>query len=94
MLSLVCAAVFVISQMHGSNFLTRMIKIVITVLPIPFVVLLELWNPHPSPGAFVCVLIGCYYIGLIIIMVVLMLIKYMIGTIVKKKNDFYLHKKK
>ena len=90
-LSLVCAAVFAISQMHGLNFLTRMIKIVITVLLISFAILFDfIWYQ----GELVVFITGYYYIGLIVIMVVLMLIKYMIGTIIKKKNDFYLHMKK
>ena len=88
-LSLVCAAVFAISQMHGLHFLTRMIKIVITVLLISFAILLELWNPHTniSPGVIVCILTGYYYIGLIVIMVVLTVIN-MIGhgTFIKKKE--------
>ena len=89
--SLVFAVVFAISQMHGLNFLTRMIKIVITVLLISFAILFDfIWYQ----GELVVFITGYYYIGLIVIMVVLMLIKYMIGTIIKKKNDFYLHMKK
>ena len=82
--------------MHGLSFLTRTIKMVITVLLISHVIIVfELWNPLPNaePRTALCFFIGYYYIGLIVIMVVLMVIKYMIKTIIKKKNDFYLHKK-
>ena len=96
LLSLTYAVVFAISQMHGLSFLTRTIKMVITVLLISHVIIVfELWIPLPNaePRTALCFFIGYYYIGLIVIMVVLMVIKCMIKTIIKKKNDFFLHKK-
>ena len=91
--SLTCAAVFAISQIHGliSGRLTRLGKIVITVLPISFAFLLKLWNPHDKFGTGVITLelTVFYYIGLIVIIVVLMLIKCMIGTIIKMISYMY-----
>ena len=98
--SLIFAAVFVISQMHGLNFLTRMMKIVIMILLMSLTILLDLCiDPIVrTADGFTMVLFvatSYYYIVLIVIMVVLMLCKHIIGTIIKKENDdFYFHKKK
>ena len=93
LLSLICAALFAISQMHGLDFLTRTKKITVLLISL---ILFKLWNPLPysSPGAVLCIATVYYYIGLIVIMVVLMVIKYMIRKFIKKKKDSYIHKKK
>ena len=92
--SLFCVAVFAISQMHGLNFLTRMMKIVITVLVIFLGILLHLPDADPVP---IFVLVIGYYVVLILIMSVLNWLACIevIGKIIKEKyDDFYLHKKK
>ena len=87
MFSLVCAAVFVISQIHELLIdarLTRLGKLIITVSLISlFAILLMSRNPHDklNPGGFAFILIVFYYIGLNVIMVVLMLIKYLIDQL-------------
>ena len=100
--SLAYVAVFVISQMHELNFLTRMMKIVIAVLPISLAILWDLImirSIHVPLSekiiAVLCSAIIIYYGVFIIIMVFLIMCQDLIGTVIKKKNDdSYFHKKK
>ena len=94
LLSLFYAAVFAISQMHGLNFLTRMMKIVIAVLLIFLVILFDFRNPD-FVFVVILALVAIYYFVLTAIMLVLKLIMEYIGPFIKKKyDDSYLHKKK